>query len=197
MSEYDFHRDALHVLLGRLIHAYARLDHFMGLQLKWLGEYRGRAVAQLLRKNVAFDRRLKLLRDLSIETWGHSDLKVAADFEAWFKEVERVQKQRNRFAHGRWGYVHRSTGEIEFVPLSWETDAAKMKPAVKVALADFERLAVEVELLGGNFMALQDRHMSRARYKKDWEDINPEGLEAWKRYQASLVLSLAPSLNEE
>ena len=187
MSEYQSDRDALHVLLGRLVHTYARLDHFMGLQLKWLGEYRGRSVAQLLRKNVAFDRRLKLLRDLSIETWGHSDARVADEFKAWFTEVERVQKLRNRFAHGRWGHVHTGTAEIEFVALSWEADPAKMKPQVKVALADFEQLADEVERLGGKFMALQDRHISRARYKKEWEDANPVGLEAWAKYQATLA----------
>lgn len=187
MSQYDFDRDALHLLLGRLIHAYARLDHFMGLQLKWLGEYRDRPVAELLRKNVAFDRRLKLLHALSIETWGHSDAKVADEFRAWFKAVERVQKQRNRFAHGRWGYVHRSTGEVEFVDLSWETDPDKMKPAAKVALIDFERLAAEVERLGGEFIALQEKHMPRTRYKKEWEDANPEGLENWERHQAMLA----------
>ena len=187
MSQYDFDRAALHLLLGRLIHAYARLDHFMGLQLKWLGEYRSRPVAKLLRKNIAFDRRLKLLCQLSIETWGHSDVNVAEQFRAWFREVERAQKQRNRFAHGRWGYVQRSTGEVEFVDLSWETDPNKMKPTVNVALVDFERLADEVERLSGEFMALQDKHIARARYKKEWEDAHPEGLEAWVKYQATLA----------
>lgn len=187
MSQYDFDRDALHLLLGRLIHAYARLDHFMGLQLKWLGEYRGRPVAKLLRKNVAFDRRLKLLHELSIETWGHSDAKIADEFKKWFKEVERVQKQRNRFAHGRWGYVHKGTGEIEFVALSWETDPDKMRPTVNVALIDFERLSGEVEQLGGAFVALQDKHMAHARYKKEWEDANPEGLKAWAKHQTTLA----------
>lgn len=187
MSQYDFDRDALHVQLGRLIHAYARLDHFMGLQLKQLGEYRGRPVAEFLRKHVAFGRRLKVLQQLCLETWGHSDPRIADEFRAWFKEVERVQKHRNRFAHGRWGYVHRSTGEVEFVDLSWETDPAKMKPTVKVALLDFERLAIEVERLGGDLLALQDKHVSRARYKKEWENANPEGLVAGAEYQATLV----------
>ncbi|SEA67706.1 hypothetical protein [Variovorax sp. YR216] len=183
MSQYDFDRDGLHLLLGTLIHAYARLDHFMGLQLKWLGEYRGRPVTNLLRKNVGFDRRLKLLRELSIETWAHSDAKIADEFRAWFKEVERVQKQRNRFAHGRWGYVHKESGEVGFVDLSWERDPDKMKPPVQVALREFKRLASEVECLSGQFMALQDKHMARARYKKEWEDANPEALATWAKLQ--------------
>ncbi len=186
MSQYDFDRDALHLLLGRLIHAYARLDHFIGLQLKWLGEYRDRPAAKLLRKNVPFDRRLKLLQHLSVECWGHSDITVADEFKAWFKEVERVQKQRNRFAHGRWGYVHKGTGEVEFVDLSWETDPDKMKPTVRVALADFGGLASDVERLSGEFLSLQDRHMPRVRYTKQWEDANPAGLAAWYGYQETL-----------
>lgn len=187
MSHYDYNRDGLHLLLGRLVHAYARLDHFIGLQLKWLGEYRDRPVGKLLRKTVGFDHRVKILRELSLENWGHSDPKVAGEFLAWFKEVEDVQKSRNRFAHGRWGYAHKTTGEIEFVALSWETDPKKMKPAAKVSLKDFERLAKQVEDLGGSFMALQDKHMERVRYKKAWEDANPEGLKAWTAYQATFA----------
>lgn len=186
MTQYDFDRDALHLLLGRLIHAYARLDHFIGLQLKWLGEYRDRPTAKVLRKRTPFELRLRLLRELAIESWGHSDVKVADEFKVWFKEVERVQKQRNRFAHGRWGYVHKGTGEIEFVDLSWETDPVKMKPAVQVALTDFDRLARDVERLNGEFLALQQRHMPRVRYTKQWEDANPAGLAAWSEHQASI-----------
>ncbi|CAN7330337.1 hypothetical protein LJR130_001759 [Variovorax sp. LjRoot130] len=173
-------------LLGRLIHAYARLDHFIGLQLNWLGEYRGQPVAKLLRKNVAFARRLKCLRQLAIETWGHSDPKVVDEFKAWFKEVERVQGQRNKYAHGRWGYMRINTDEIEFVELSWESDPAKMKPAVKVALEDFRRLVGEVERLTHGFVSLQKKFESRVRYKKEWEDANPVGFKAWAAYQAML-----------
>jgi hypothetical protein len=72
--------DAMHRLLGRLVHAYARLDHYVGLQLKWLGDYRAQPVEQLLRKTVPFDMRLRRLKKLAIETWGHTDLAVANEF---------------------------------------------------------------------------------------------------------------------
>lgn len=184
---HDDGRDALHLLLGRLIHAYARLDHFIGLQLNWLGEYRSQPVTKLLRKNVAFDRRLKCLRQLAIETWGHTDPKVAEEFSAWFKEVTRVQGQRNKFAHGRWGYIPMNSDEIEFVELSWETDSAKAKPGGKIALEDFRRLVDEVERLSQNFMRLQKRFESSVRYKREWEDANPLGFKAWAEYQAALA----------
>lgn len=187
-SDHDDARDAMHLLLGRLIHGYARLDHFIGLQLNWLGEYRGQPATTLLRKNIAFDRRLKTLRLLAIETWGHSDPTVADEFRAWFKEVERVQGQRNKFAHGRWGYARMSSEEIEFVELSWETDPAKAKPAARVVLKDFECLVDEVERLTQGFMSLQKKFESRVRYKKEWEDANPLGFKAWAEYQATLSI---------
>lgn len=186
-GEPDDARNAMHLLLGRLIHGYARLDHFIGLQLNWLGEYRGQPVETLLRKNVAFDRRLRALKLLAMETWGHSDPKVAGEFRAWFKEVERVQGQRNRFAHGRWGYPHMNAGEMEFVELSWETDSARAEPAARVVLKDFERLVDEVEQLAQGFMGLQKKFESRVRYKKEWEDANPLGFKVWSEHQTVLA----------
>ena len=45
----------VHYLLGRLVHAFARLDLCVGLQLKWLGPYRGVEVGKLLNPRQPLD----------------------------------------------------------------------------------------------------------------------------------------------
>jgi hypothetical protein len=176
----------MHRLLGRLVHAYARLDHFVGLQLRWLGDYRAQPVEQLLRKTVRFDTRLHRLKKLALETWGHTDPAVAEQFREWFAVVVRVQKQRNTLAHGRWGEIRTSADSIQFVELTFETDADKMKPEVTISLAELGRLASEVERLSASFIALQKRFETKVRYRKDWEDANPTGYANWVAYQATL-----------
>ncbi|SFQ40713.1 hypothetical protein SAMN03159339_0349 [Variovorax sp. 770b2] len=100
--------------------------------------------------------------------------------------VERAQKQRNTFAHGRWGELRTGTDSIQFVELTFETDAAKVRPEVTVSLAELGSLVSEVERLSGSFMALQKKFETRARYRKDWEDSNPTAYANWVAYQATL-----------
>jgi len=176
----------MHRLLGRLVHAYARLDHYVGLQLKWLGDYRAQPVEQLLRKTIPFDMRLRRLKRLAIETWGHTDQAVANEFREWFAAVERIQKQRNNFAHGRWGDPRTSADVVQFVELTFETDADETKPELTISLAEFGRLVSEVEGLSASFMALQKKFERRVRYRKDWEDASPAGYANWVAYQGAL-----------
>ncbi|WP_418120628.1 hypothetical protein [Variovorax sp. 350MFTsu5.1] len=178
--------DAMHRLLGRLVHAYARLDHYVGLQLKWLGDYRAQPVEQLLRKTIPFDMRLRRLKRLAIETWGHTDQAVANEFREWFAAVERIQKQRNNFAHGRWGDPRTSADVVQFVELTFETDADETKPELTISLAEFGRLVSEVEGLSASFMALQKKFERRVRYRKDREDASPAGYANWVAYQGAL-----------
>ena len=184
----DEPNDALHLLLGRLIHAYARLDHFIGLQLAWLGDYRGLVVAPLLKNKIGFAPRFQALQKLALETWCHSDPKVADEFNAWFEAVKHAQAQRNKLAHGRWGYMHSDSKEIEFVQLSWQIGSGGPKPAVKVVLSDFSRLVDDVERLSQDFMRLQKKFELRVRYTKEWEDANPVALKNWCAHQATLAV---------
>ncbi|WP_431113050.1 hypothetical protein [Variovorax paradoxus] len=177
----------MHRLLGRLIHAYARLDHFVGLQIAWLGDYRGQSVKDLLVRGVNFAQRLRSLQLLTLETWGHSDPRVAQEFAAWFRDVRRAQAQRNRLAHGRWGYMRSGAKEIEFVELGWETEATKLKPATKVLMTEFGQLVADVESLQPRFIELQKTFESRTRYTKAWEDANPAALKIWAQQQVELA----------
>jgi len=183
----DSANDEMHRLLGRLIHAYARLDHFIGLQVAWLGDYRGRSVQDLLVKGVNFAKRLRCLQQLAFETWAHSDPEVAKQFASWFKAVRYAQAQRNRLAHGRWGYMRSDAQEIEFVELAWETTATKLKPAMKVQMTEFRQLVIDVEGLQPRFLQLQEIFESRTRYTKAWEDANPAPLAIWAKHQAELA----------
>ena len=183
----DSANDEMHRLLGRLIHAHARLDHFIGLQIVWLGDYRGRSVADLLVKGVNFAKRLRCLRQLALETWAHSDPEVGKEFTAWFNAVRHAQAQRNRLAHGRWGCMRSDAQQIECVELAWETETAKSKPTIKVQMTDFRQLVDDVESLQPKFIQLQKAFESRVRYTKAWEDANPDLLAIWAKRQAELA----------
>ncbi|HYP84957.1 hypothetical protein [Variovorax sp.] len=164
--------DRLHWLLGRLVHAHARLDLGIGLQLKWLGPYRGVDVDHLLvAPSVHFKTRLDKLRPLALEMWGHSNPVACAAFEQWFQRVERARGVRNDYAHGRWGRVNmREPDLFAFVALSWEFDPAKMAPEVQVTLDELEVQVKEIEALVHDFQRLQKKHEGDGRWSKAWED---------------------------
>ncbi|MDM0049808.1 hypothetical protein [Variovorax sp. J22R115] len=161
----------LHWLLGRLVHAHARLDLNIGLQLKWLGPYRGVEVEDLLSASEPFKKRVKKLRPLVFEMWGHSNPAAREAFEHWFERVERARALRNDYAHGRWGPVSiREPNLFAFVALSWEFDPDKIAPEVRITLDEFEAQIKEIELLGHDFMRLQKKFEAEGRWSKAWED---------------------------
>ena len=65
--------DRLHLLLGRLVHAFGRFDFNMGLQLKWLGPYRGVEVDHLLVGSKPFTMRFAQLEPLVMDVFGHQN----------------------------------------------------------------------------------------------------------------------------
>lgn len=104
--------DQLHRLLGRLVHAFARLDFCVGLQLKWLGPYRGMNVDRLLDARLPFKHRFDALEPLVLDMYAHTN-RVAHDlYQTWFTRVERAKAVRNNYAHGRWGGMVAMQGRL-------------------------------------------------------------------------------------
>lgn len=158
--------DRLHWLLGRMVHAHARLDLVVGLQLRWLGPYRGVNVDSLLLMTEPFIKRVRQLRPLVFDMWGH-DPAARAAFEQWFDRVEHARGLRNNYAHGRWGNVGPNTPDLYyFMPLSWDFEPATMKPAERITLSQLEDQAKEIESLAQDFMRLQKLFEAEGRASK-------------------------------
>lgn len=148
--------DRLHLYLGRLIHATARLDFVVGLQLRWLAP-RGVVIADLLRPHHgSLYTRLQKLKELTLKTCDHAGPTASKAFHDWFARAEAARGIRNDYAHGRWGKRSVKTTDFDFMPLSWETDPARQLPAIVVALDALAGQVAEVERLGHEFVSLQD-----------------------------------------
>lgn len=163
--------DRLHWLLGRLVHAFGRLDLTIGLQLRWPGLYRGVDVAGLLTAETKFKTRAKKLRSLVGEMWGHSNEAAREAFDQWFERVERVRALRNNYAHGRWGNASaKDLNYYQFVALSWEFDAERQPPAEYLSLDELEVQVKEVETLFNDFKKLTRKYETEGRWSKAYED---------------------------
>lgn len=168
--------DQLHLLLGRLVHAVARLDLVVGLQLKWLGPYRGQDVAELFETGQgSFRKRLNKLKSLSLETWGHADADARHAFSEWFARADAARGIRNDYAHGRWGRRSVRSDDFNFVALGWELDSDKQPPEVVVQLDALAREVEEIERLTQDFLDLQERFGTSARPSHEWESAHRRG----------------------
>lgn len=162
--------DRLHLLLGRLVHAVARLDFSVGLQLRWLGPYRGHDVADLLSTGQgSFHQRLRKLRSLAAETWAQADAEALKSFSDWFVRAEAARGIRNDYAHGRWGRRSFRSDDFNFIALSWEMDPDKQPPEVVVHLDELAREVAEIESLAHEFFELQKQFEGSARPSIEWE----------------------------
>ena len=161
------------MLLGRLVHAVARLDLNVGLQLKWLGPYRGHNVSDLFSTGQgSFRHRLRKVKSLTIETWAHSDAEAQKAFSDWFVRAEAARGIRNDYAHGRWGRRSFRNEDFNFVALTWEMDADKQAPEVVIHLDELAQEVAEIERLAHEFVELQKRFENSALPSVEWETAN-------------------------
>lgn len=166
-------QDRLHWLLGRLLHATARLDFCVGLQIRSLSADRGRPAKLSLAKQKLNDR-LRLLQELTEETFCHSDPLAKSAFDEWFGQAADARALRNDYAHGRWGQVSsREPDLFSFIPLSWALDEHKVL-SEQVPLTELQARVEAVESLTQRFMDLQEQFVHEARYTAAWE--NEHGL---------------------
>lgn len=158
--------DRLHILLGRLVHAFGRFDFNIGLQLKWMGPYCGEKVEHLLNARMPFAIRLDALEPLVMKLYCHEDEDAMRDFSRWFEHARTVKALRNDFVHGRWAvYPSRSAIEpkIEFIALNWEMEQAKQIPPMSIKLEELGEAVRTLEFLFNDYWKLTEHYESNCR----------------------------------
>lgn len=98
MDTEAFDRE-FHFLLGRLVHAHARFDFNVGLQLHWMGPMYGVDVSELLHPYKAtFKARLDLFKRLVLDVYQPAGVAFVTEFRAWFDRAEKCRVLRNDYA---------------------------------------------------------------------------------------------------
>lgn len=164
--------DRMHLLLGRFIHAFGRLDFSVGLQLNWLGPYRGVDVKELLIQTTPFSHRLRVLEPLVLDVYCDTDEQAKKEFLEWFDRAKGVRVLRNELAHGRWSIQQdreRNSIQYLFVPLSWELDPDKLISPINFTHDELNAVVTEVESLARDYFKLEDRYRHLAKPSAEWE----------------------------
>lgn len=154
---------AFHLLLGRLVHAIARLDFNVGLQLRyWAHEEDSRIPALLKPGTPKLHDRLKILEELVAAAWSATHDEGQKELSGWFERAHKARGFRNEYAHGRWGvpgkYSFTESGRLcdatpllVFVPLDWDMSENRKDNTIELTLDEFAAQAEEAEQLSGQF----------------------------------------------
>lgn len=168
-TEHSF-EDAFHLLLGRLVHAIARLDFYVGLQLRYWGHEADPKIHALLKPRTAkLDERLKALESLLSAAWTEVGAAGQQEMSQWFRRAHQTRAFRNEYAHGRWGvpgkHLHAESGRLcdatpllVFVPLDWDMSPNREDESIEMTLEDFAAQVEEAELLSSQYWALITKH---------------------------------------
>ena len=159
--------DAFHLRLGRLTHASAQLDFIVGLALNWIGPYNNVDVSTYLNPKIPLAKRLTKLEELTKVTYDHSQPKVAADFERWFRKADSIRALRNDYVHARWGLNGIKDGEepyVIFLALTWNMDPDQPDNSVRMTLKEFDQQIDEVNTVAYEFNKLCKRHEKHVAY---------------------------------
>jgi len=160
-----------HTLLGRLVHAHARFDFNVGLQLSWLGPHCAVDIAKYLEpRRVQFIKRLHRLRKIVLIAFAPGGDDVLAKFKTWFKRAESANALRNSYAHGRWGVPgkHRftetgtlidATPLLCFVPLGWDMSPDRVDQTIELTLDEFAKQVADAEEIFEDYFTMCEEHM--------------------------------------
>ncbi len=164
-----------HSLLGRLVHHSAMFDFNIGLQLKWMSEYYGFKLGDLLNpKKAPLQKRLAKLKSVCRRAFQPAGGEAIAEFLAWFTEADKARALRNDYVHGRWGVPGGYRGGLStpigdcdlllgFVPLHWNTTPDTMPPEITMTLDEFRQQVEDAISLFGQYSVLSEKHMKSMR----------------------------------
>lgn len=179
----DAFRDEFHRLLGQLVHAIARFDFTVGLQLNWLGPYCQQDVAELLSPRQArLGERLKKLKALIMDVYEPAGPKALAEFTEWFTRADQARVLRNDYAHGRWGVPgkHKLTPSgrmidaeplLAFMPLHWDLTPDRADDSIYMTLEEFASQVSDAESLFDAYWKLCKRYEVHAKPSKPFEAL--------------------------
>lgn len=169
IAETDFD-SAFHLLLGRLVHAIARLDFIVGLQLRyWAPEDDSRIRALLKPGTPKLNDRLTVLQELVGAAWSSHHAEGQMELCLWFERAHKARGLRNEYAHGRWGvpgkHLFTESGRLSdatrllvFVPLDWDMSENRKDNTIELRLEEFAAQVEEAEELSAGFWELVSRY---------------------------------------
>lgn len=169
IAEADFY-SAFHLLLGRLVHAIARLDFGMGLQLRYWGREEDPKIQELLEPQTAkLKGRLKALERLMQAAWARPNPEGERELALWFERAHKARGFRNDYAHGRWGvpgkHLQAESGKFSdatpllvFVPLDWDMSPDREDKTIDMTLEQFAAQVEEAELLSREYLDLVEKY---------------------------------------
>jgi hypothetical protein len=98
----ELERDAATVL-GYIVFEFSRLEMGLGLFCVWSDE--GRKLDDLTQKlnDGNFNSRLEFLERLAESKYLNTS--AEGEYAKWFREAHALRSLRNRFLHGRWGFL--------------------------------------------------------------------------------------------
>lgn len=162
----EFHR-----LLGQLVHAHARFDFSVGLQLSWLGPHCAVDISKHLDpRRTPFVRRLHRLRKVVLIAFAPGGNDVLNEFKAWFECAESATALRNSYAHGRWAVpgsyrfaetttIADATPLLRFVPLAWGMSPDRGDTTIQLTIDEFAEQVRDVQAIFDQYFAMCDRFM--------------------------------------
>jgi hypothetical protein len=174
MNTEVFERD-FHCLLGRLVHAHAKFDFNVGLQLSWMGPMYGVEVNELINPHKAkFKARLDLFKRLVLDVYQPAGSAFVAEFRSWFDRAERCRVLRNDYAHGRWGVPGKFKFKeggcmidaqplLVFVPLDWNMEPDREDRSIALTMQEFNGQVDEAETVFADYSKLVKRFEESAR----------------------------------
>jgi hypothetical protein len=174
MDTEAFERD-FHYLLGRLVHAHARFDFNLGLQLNWMGPMYGVEVGEVLNPyKAAFKTRLEFFKRLVLDVYQPAGSAFATEFRAWFDRAEKCRVLRNDYAHGRWGvpgkFKFKDGGRmidaeplLVFVPLDWNMEPDREDRSIALTMQEFKEQVEEAEAVFSDYSKLAKRFEESAK----------------------------------
>jgi len=176
--DMDAFSDDFHKLLGRLVHAHARLDFNIGLQLRWMGPYCQVDVSEHLDPlKTQYAQRLKKLRQLTMDIYQPGGEAFASEFRIWFVQADECRALRNDYAHGRWGVPGSfdfSDGDtlatalplLLFIPLQWDLSPDRPDDSISMTLDDFAKQVANAERLSSEYFRLTEKYRYSARWPR-------------------------------
>jgi hypothetical protein len=120
-------QDLTQRLLGRFFIAFASVELNLSLQVGGAG---------------TFQDKLDRFYEMAIAQHADSDIHFC-EISAWYMAADSMRKMRNRFAHGRWGFLTQTQSVVHVS--GYPPDPQDER---RFSLAEFDSIVKDAELLG-------------------------------------------------
>lgn len=154
-------RDRFHLELGRFVHAYARFDLNVGMQLNLNGLQYGVEVSDVLIGKVPLAHRLDRLKEQTLKIYASAGDAAIAEFEAWFAKAGEIKAIRNDYVHARWGLPGITESDdpvLKMLPMNWNFDPDNLDTPTDVTISALAKQTAAIEKLIGELMKLQKKY---------------------------------------